>query len=61
MVSFETILSDGVITLQPIGPEDTLDVVEAVQESVAEIMPWMSWWRLFLSQVVSFTDLRSGD
>ena len=43
MVSIETILSDGVITLQPIGPEDTLDVVEAVQESVAEIMPWMSW------------------
>jgi RimJ/RimL family protein N-acetyltransferase len=43
MVSFETILSDGVIALRPIGPEDTLDVAKAVHESIAEIMPWMSW------------------
>jgi RimJ/RimL family protein N-acetyltransferase len=43
MISFDTKLSDGVITLRPIGSDDTSEVVEAVQESVAEIMPWMSW------------------
>lgn len=43
MISYGTTLTDGVIALRPIGPEDTPAVVEAVRESVAEIMPWMSW------------------
>ena len=43
MIPNKTTLSDGVITLRPIGPEDTQAVVEAVHESVDEIMPWMTW------------------
>ena len=43
MIAENTILSDRVILLRPIGPDDTAVVNEAVQESVAEIMPWMTW------------------
>ena len=43
MISFDTVLTDGLISLRPIGPEDTPAVVEAVLESVTEIMPWMTW------------------
>jgi len=38
-----TRLSDGVITLRPPTIDDAPALVEAVQESVAEIMPWMGW------------------
>ncbi len=43
MISPDTILIDDLITLRLIGPEDTQSVVEAVLESVDEIMPWMTW------------------
>ncbi len=43
MISFDTVLTDGVVSLRPIGPEDTQVVVEAVLEFVTEIMPWMTW------------------
>lgn len=38
-----TILTDGTLTLRPIEVQDAPVMVAAVQESVPEIMPWMSW------------------
>jgi RimJ/RimL family protein N-acetyltransferase len=38
-----TFLTDGIVTLKPIGPDNTQDLVKAVLESVDEIMPWMTW------------------
>lgn len=43
MIPYNTTLTDGVISLLAIGPENTQVLVEAVQESVNEIMPWMTW------------------
>lgn len=43
MNPINSFLTDGVISLRPIDPEDTPAVVEAVLESVNEIMPWMTW------------------
>jgi RimJ/RimL family protein N-acetyltransferase len=43
MISRNILLTDQIVTLRPIGPEDTNAVVEAIVESVSEIMPWMTW------------------
>jgi ribosomal-protein-serine acetyltransferase len=37
------LLTDGVITLRPPEVADAAAIVTAVQESVAEISPWMDW------------------
>ncbi len=36
-------LTDGLITLRPPKMTDAPEIVAAVQESVAEISPWMDW------------------
>ena len=43
MIPYNTILTDGIITLQPPTIDHIPMLVEAVQESVVEIMPWMGW------------------
>jgi ribosomal-protein-serine acetyltransferase len=43
MIPYDTILTDGVITLRPLNMDDLPGLMEAVHESVAEIMPWMDW------------------
>jgi RimJ/RimL family protein N-acetyltransferase len=43
MISFDTTLTDGVITLRPLNMDDLPGLMVAVHESVAEIMPWMDW------------------
>ena len=43
MIPYNTILTDGIIILQPPKIDHIPNLVEAVQESVAEIMPWMGW------------------
>lgn len=43
MIPRNTLLTDNVIALRPAGVEDTCALVDAVQESVGEIMPWMDW------------------
>lgn len=46
MIPYDTIITDGVLTLRPVTLDDTHSLVDAVQESVAQIMPWMSWCTL---------------
>lgn len=36
-------LTDGVIALRPVRPEDAAQFVEATNESLAELKPWMSF------------------
>jgi RimJ/RimL family protein N-acetyltransferase len=36
-------VSDGVVLLRPFGLEDALETYNAVEESLAELKPWMSW------------------
>src|SRR3954453_22102287 len=38
-----TRLSDGVIELRPPRESDVDQIFAAVRESIAEVMPWMSW------------------
>jgi ribosomal-protein-serine acetyltransferase len=39
----KTTLTDGTLTLRPIEVQDAPALVAAVQESVADVMPWLSW------------------
>ena len=43
MIPYGTTLSDGIINLRPVYLDDLPDLMEAVHESVDEIMPWMTW------------------
>lgn len=43
MIPHDTTLTDGVITLRAPNVDDIPALVEAVQESVEQIMPWMDW------------------
>jgi RimJ/RimL family protein N-acetyltransferase len=43
MIPSNTSLTDGVITLRPVTLDDAPVLVEAVRESIPEIMPWMDW------------------
>lgn len=43
MIPCDTTITDGEITLRPLHMDDLPDLLGAVQESVAEIMPWMGW------------------
>ena len=43
MVPYDLSLTDGVVTLRPLSLNDLPAVLEAVHESVDEIMPWMTW------------------
>jgi ribosomal-protein-serine acetyltransferase len=43
MIHYDTTLTDGVITLRSLSMDDLPGLMEAVHESVAEIMPWMGW------------------
>lgn len=43
MIPYDMTLTDGVITLRSLAMDDLPGLMEAVQESVAEIMPWMDW------------------
>jgi ribosomal-protein-serine acetyltransferase len=43
MIPRTTRLTDGNIILRPLEVDDAPAMVEAVQESIAEIMPWMGW------------------
>jgi len=43
MISQSISLTDETLTLRPMRVADARSVVEAVQESVAEIMPWLGW------------------
>ncbi len=36
-------VSDGTVVLRPFRMEDALETFSAVQESLAELKPWMSW------------------
>jgi RimJ/RimL family protein N-acetyltransferase len=38
-----TKITDGKLTLRPYESDDLPDIVEAVRESIPEIMPWMGW------------------
>jgi RimJ/RimL family protein N-acetyltransferase len=39
----ETELTDGNITIRPVGADDVDAVFEAVRESINELAPWMQW------------------
>lgn len=43
MIPNDMIISDGIISLRPVTLDDTHSLVEAVQELVTQIMPWMGW------------------
>jgi hypothetical protein len=43
MIPYNTILSDSIITLRSTSLDEASELVAAVQESFAEIMPWMGW------------------
>jgi RimJ/RimL family protein N-acetyltransferase len=43
MIPYDTTITDGEITLRLPTVDDAPALVAAVQESVAEIMPWMGW------------------
>jgi ribosomal-protein-serine acetyltransferase len=43
MIPYTLSLTDGVVTLRPLSLNDLPAVLEAVHESVDEIMPWMTW------------------
>lgn len=43
MIPYDTILTDGFINLRPPTIEYAPAIVDAVQESVDQIMPWMDW------------------
>jgi len=43
MIPYNTKLTDEVITLRPPTLGDVSAIVEAAQESVEQIMPWMDW------------------
>ena len=43
MIPHSITLADDMLTLRPMRVADARNVVEAVQESVDEIMPWLSW------------------
>ncbi|HEV7633618.1 MAG TPA: GNAT family protein [Steroidobacteraceae bacterium] len=37
------VLTDGVVTVRPLTPEDAAPMCEAVAESVGEVSPWLPW------------------
>jgi RimJ/RimL family protein N-acetyltransferase len=39
----KTELSDGVVRLRPMLKSDAEELTQAVQKSIPELMPWMSW------------------
>jgi len=43
MIPYDINLTDGIVTLRPPNIDDVPALVEAVQESVEQIMPWMDW------------------
>ena len=43
MIPYDRTITDGVVTLRPPNVDDVPALVEAVQESVEQIMPWMDW------------------
>jgi len=43
MISYDITLTDGVVILRPLSVNDLPALLEAVHESVDEIMPWMTW------------------
>jgi RimJ/RimL family protein N-acetyltransferase len=43
MIPYDRTLTDGVLTLRSVTIGDAPALVDAVQESVAQIMPWMGW------------------
>jgi RimJ/RimL family protein N-acetyltransferase len=45
MIPYTTTLTDGGITLRSLQLDDLTVLLEAVRESVSDIMPWMGWCR----------------
>lgn len=43
MIPKNTTLTDGLVALRPLSIADLPSLMEAVHESVTEIMPWMDW------------------
>jgi len=39
----KTEMSDGVVCLRPLLKRDAKELTQAVQKSIPELMPWMSW------------------
>jgi len=53
MIPYDTKITDGEITLRPLYMDDLHDLLGAVQESVAEIMPWMGWCTLAYDEEIT--------